>query len=125
MPLVKRQPPNHTHVIYPQRCAQVGTSLDDRCSVCATFGYMDTVASRELRNQTAGLLRRVADGDSVIITVNGSPAAVLSPVPGLRRPFLTKAQSIELLTQHQTDAGLSAELRELAGETTDDLGVIR
>lgn len=85
---------------------------------------MDTVASRELRNHTADLLRRVAQGGSVIVTVNGSPAAMLSPVPDARRPFLTRAQSTALLTRYQADAGLTADLAELAGETTDELGPV-
>ena len=31
------------------------------------------VASRELRNDTAGVLRRAGAGESVVITVNGEP----------------------------------------------------
>lgn len=86
---------------------------------------MDTVASRDLRNHTADLLKRVAKGDSLIVTVNGTPAAVLTPVPDMRRPYMTKTQTIDLLTKHQADPGLTVVLNELAGETTDDLGPIR
>lgn len=85
---------------------------------------MDTVASRELRNHTADLLNRVAKGDSLVVTVNGSPAAILSPVPDGRRPYLTRSQATELLTRHQSDAGLADVLAELAGETSDDLGPV-
>ena len=36
---------------------------------------MTMIASRELRNDTAGVLRRVQAGDEVIVTVNGQPVA--------------------------------------------------
>lgn len=86
---------------------------------------MEIVASRELRNHTAELLRKVAAGDTLLVTVNGSPAAVLSPVPGPRRAYLHKAEAVDLLTRHPADFALSADLEELAGDTTDDLGPIR
>lgn len=41
---------------------------------------MSEVASRELRNDTAGVLRRVRAGEDVTITVSGRPVAVLTPV---------------------------------------------
>lgn len=85
---------------------------------------METLASRELRNHTADLLKKVAQGDSLMITVNGSPAAILSPPPGRRRAYLTKSETIALVTRHQADPELAAELDQLAGETTDDLGPI-
>ena len=86
---------------------------------------MDQVASRDLRNHTADVLKRVAGGDSVTITVNGSPAAVLSPDASPRRPYLTRSECIDLLSRHRADPGMAADLAELAGETTDDLGPIR
>lgn len=86
---------------------------------------METVASRELRNHTAALLRKVAQGESLVVTVNGTAAAMLSPVISRRRQFLTKAESIALVFRHQADPGLALDLAELAGDTTDDLGPIR
>lgn len=41
---------------------------------------MATVPQRELRNNTAALLRRVAAGETVRITSNGLPVADLVPV---------------------------------------------
>ena len=41
---------------------------------------MATVPQRELRNDTAGLLRRVEAGETVRITSNGRPVADLVPV---------------------------------------------
>ena len=41
---------------------------------------MATVAQRELRNNTAELLRRVENGERLTITVHGHPIADLVPV---------------------------------------------
>jgi prevent-host-death family protein len=78
------------------------------------------VASRELRNRTRALLDRAAAGESVTITVDGRPVAVLGPV--VRRPrWLRREEFIRRILAHQADAGLAAELRQLAPDTTDDL----
>jgi prevent-host-death family protein len=82
---------------------------------------MTSVASRDLRNHTAEVLRQVADGTRVTITVNGAPVAELGPVRALRPQFFTKADLLTLLTDHQADSGLSGDLARLAGDTTDDL----
>lgn len=81
---------------------------------------MAEVASRELRNDTRGLLRRVEAGEDVVITVDGRPVAVLRPV-GSRRRWISKREFTGRLLAHQADPGLAGELAELAPETTDDL----
>lgn len=86
---------------------------------------MTLVASRELRNDTAGVLRRVAAGEEVVITVKGRPVARLSPVRETRRHWLSRAELVRRLSVAQADPGLRADLDRLAGETTDDLGPIR
>ena len=40
---------------------------------------MESVSQREMRNNSGELLRRVAEGESVLVTNNGVPAAVLVP----------------------------------------------
>jgi prevent-host-death family protein len=40
---------------------------------------MESVSQREMRNNSGELLRRVADGESVLITNGGVPAAVMIP----------------------------------------------
>lgn len=82
---------------------------------------MTTVASRDLRNHTAEVLRQVSDGTRVTITVSGKPVAEIGPVRGTRPQFFSKADFIELITRHQADPGLSRDLEMLAGDTTDDL----
>ena len=78
------------------------------------------VPSRELRNNTRGLLDRVAAGETVTITVEGRPVADLRPV-GARPRWISRAELLERLEGRQADAGLRRELREIAPDTTDNL----
>jgi prevent-host-death family protein len=86
---------------------------------------MSTVASRELRNDTAGVLRRVEEGEDVVITVSGRAVAKLIPFPDKRRTSLPRNEFVRRLTRAQADPGLRDDLDALAGETTDDLGPIQ
>lgn len=90
--------------------------------VCAnaTFGYMEPVASRELRNHTAEVLRRVQAGEAVAVTVRGETVAELRP-PADRRPRFFARRDLAAILATQADSGLRADLATLAGETTDDL----
>ncbi|MBA3777857.1 MAG: type II toxin-antitoxin system Phd/YefM family antitoxin [Chloroflexi bacterium] len=81
---------------------------------------MTEVASRELRNNTRALLDRVAAGESVTITVDGRPVAVLAPV-GRRPRWMPKEEFLRMLSGRQADPGLTKVLRELAPDTTDDI----
>jgi prevent-host-death family protein len=81
---------------------------------------MAEIASRELRNNTRALLDRVEAGEAVTITVAGRPVAVLQPL-ARRARWLARGEFVRTIGAHQADAGLAAELRELAAETTDDL----
>jgi prevent-host-death family protein len=81
---------------------------------------MGDVASRELRNNTRALLERVEAGESITITVDGRPAAVLAPVSDRRR-WMPREEFARTILRHQADPELSEELRRLAPDTTDDL----
>ncbi|MGI8882184.1 MAG: type II toxin-antitoxin system Phd/YefM family antitoxin [Jatrophihabitans sp.] len=85
---------------------------------------MTTVASRDLRNHTAEVLRQVSDGTHVTVTLNGTPVAEISPIRSTRRQFLSKSDLVQLLTHHRADPGLRADLDALAGDTTDDLDAV-
>lgn len=85
---------------------------------------MTTIAARELRNHTAEVLRRVADGDHVTVTQHGTPIAEIGPVTSMRPRSLRRAELLKILGTVQADPGLRDDLAELAGETTDDLGPI-
>ncbi len=82
---------------------------------------MTTIASRDLRNHTADILRQVSGGTNVTITVNGVPIAEISPIRSTRRQFLSKADLIGIMTTMRADPGLRDDLATLAGETADDL----
>ena len=81
---------------------------------------MTEVASRELRNQTRALLDRVADGERLVVTVNGRPVAELAPVAE-RPQWMSRGRFVREVLAHQADAALAADLASLAGETTDEL----
>ncbi|GAB7145587.1 type II toxin-antitoxin system Phd/YefM family antitoxin [Mycobacterium riyadhense] len=84
---------------------------------------MSEVASRELRNNTAGLLRRVQAGEDITVTVNGKPIARLTALQPTRRRWLSR-ELIGRLERAQADPGLRQDLAELVGDTTDDLGPV-
>ncbi|MCV7155048.1 type II toxin-antitoxin system Phd/YefM family antitoxin [Mycolicibacterium pyrenivorans] len=86
---------------------------------------MGEVASRELRNGTAGLLRRVQSGEDITVTVNGRPVARLVPYEAPRRRWLSRDELVSRIRRAQADPGLRDDLADLAGETTDDLGPLR
>lgn len=81
---------------------------------------MSTVASRELRNNTRALLDRVDAGESITITVDGRPVAVLQGVE--RRPrSMARDEFLRRIAVSQADAALREVLRDLAPDTTDEL----
>jgi prevent-host-death family protein len=82
------------------------------------------VASRELRNDTAGLLRKVEEGETIVITRRGKPVANLGPIREERARWLAPDEVMEIVTSFSADPGLRDDLERLAGDTTDDLGPI-
>lgn len=83
---------------------------------------MTVIAARDLRNHTAHVLRQVAEGTRVTVTVNGEPVAEIGPVRAVRRASMSRSDAVHLLSRFQADATLRDDLASLAGETTDDLG---
>jgi prevent-host-death family protein len=81
------------------------------------------VASRELRNDTAGLLRRVEEGETIVITRRGKPVADL--VPHRQQPArgLTPAEVMEIRKVAAGDPTWGTELAEM--RAADKLGPIR
>jgi prevent-host-death family protein len=80
---------------------------------------MSEVPSRELRNDTRGLLRRVEAGEDVVITVDGRRVAVLRPVAARPR-WVSRGEFVHRLSGRQADSGLTGELREIAPDFTGD-----
>ena len=83
---------------------------------------MVEVASRELRNDTAGVLRKVEAGETVVITRRGKPVADLVPHESGGSAWLSRDEVIEIVEGHAADPGLRDDLERLTGDTTDDLG---
>jgi len=73
---------------------------------------------RDLRNRVSEILRRVEAGETIEVTVNDRPVALL--VPRADRPSTLPTQ--EFLTGlPRADPGLRRELAAALTETTDDL----
>ena len=66
------------------------------------------------------MLKQLAGGTHVTVTVNGTPVAEIGPPRSTRRQYLSKAELAELV-QHQANSGLTGDLEKLAGETTAEL----
>lgn len=86
---------------------------------------MVEVATRELRNDTAGVLRRVESGETVVITVRGKPVADLVPHRAEEAPrWISPAEVMEIRAIADGDPTWGADLAKLREETTEDLGPI-
>jgi len=81
---------------------------------------MVEVATRELRNKTADLLKRVEAGESMVITVRGKPVADLVPHRSDSPRWLAPDEVMEIVTKFSADPGLRDDLRRL-DETSDEL----
>ena len=75
---------------------------------------MTEVSSRDLRNRTAEVLRRVEAGERVQISVNRRPVAELVP---LGRPQWVSGAAIErIVREAPADAGLLTDLAPVRDE---------
>lgn len=78
---------------------------------------MTDVSSRDLRNRTAALLRRVEAGERLRIQVNRRPVAELIP---LGRPEWMSGAALEgVLARAPADAGLLVDLAPLREQTVE------
>ena len=91
--------------------------------VCYARSTIVEVATRELRNNTAGVLRRVEAGESFVITVRGKPVADLVPHNDDRPRWLTPSDVMAIRKTADADLTFHADLDRLAGETTDEDGL--
>jgi prevent-host-death family protein len=78
------------------------------------------VGVRDLRNRTSHVIDAVRAGERVVLTVHGEPVADI--VPHRRRArWLSGDLLRDELAERSADAGLTAELDDLTGQTLDDL----
>lgn len=81
----------------------------------------DVIPSRDLRNRTAEILRRVEAGEEIEVLHHNRRVARLVPVRERRR-WIPATEVIPQLVKLGPDpTGLLAELRETLTDTTDDL----
>ncbi len=79
---------------------------------------MADVSSRDLRNHTADLLRRVEAGERLRINVNRRPVAELVP---LGRPQWTSGAAMErVLREAPADQGLLDDLAVIREQTVEE-----
>lgn len=89
---------------------------------------MTTIPHRELRNNSAEILRRVAAGEIIDVTNNGKLVATLSPpvtdpverlrLQGKLRPALPHVNFRDLVSEHAVKLDVTTEeiLADLRGE---------
>lgn len=82
---------------------------------------MTAIPARELRNNTAEVLRRVEAGEEIEVLKDNRPVAKIIPFSRRRRWVPAVEIGIELARLGQDTTGFAEELRETLTDTTDDL----
>jgi prevent-host-death family protein len=83
--------------------------------------FVTAIPARELRNQTAEVLRRVESGEEIEVLKDNRPVAKIVPLSWRRRWLPATEIAAELLRLGPDTTGLASELAETLTETTDDL----
>jgi prevent-host-death family protein len=91
-----------------------------RCYACTMRDAEQEIPQRELRNDIANVLRRVAAGERLRVTVRGRPVADLVPV-SVARPFVPRSEFGPILLQDPLDGRFEQDLRAALGGTVDEL----
>lgn len=84
---------------------------------------MSEVAARELRNDTAGVLRRAESGEQIVITVRGKPVAQLRAVATEKRRYVPRGELLAILDAGTPDPTLRADMKWISGGP-EELGPI-
>jgi prevent-host-death family protein len=88
--------------------------------MCYIRRMSSRIAARDLRNNTAELLRRVDAGEEIVITRRGAPVAALVPFRPPRPRWLSRAEWAGRLSRAQADPALRDDLARLVGQSTDE-----
>ena len=78
------------------------------------------IPQQELRNHVAGVLREVAEGGRVRVTVRGRAVAELVPL-GERPSFVRRADVERLLVEAPLDPGFQSDIDAVVGWIIEDL----
>ncbi|WNV76866.1 type II toxin-antitoxin system Phd/YefM family antitoxin [Geodermatophilus sp. DSM 44513] len=85
---------------------------------------METISHREMRNNSAEVLRRVEAGETLLVTNHGRPVALLSPAPAPgvpRERYDELLQAGEVIPAHRRGWRQLPPPRDLPGPSTEDL----
>lgn len=82
---------------------------------------MSVIAARELRNNTADVLRRVEAGEEIEVLSGNRPVARIIPLSRRRKWLPATEIGLELARLGPDTTGLAEELRATLTDTTDDL----
>ncbi len=77
------------------------------------------IPQRELRNDIGRVLREVAAGSRVRVTVRGRPVAEL--IPASRSPFVSRSVVETILERAPLDEAFAGDVESVAGATIDEL----
>jgi prevent-host-death family protein len=78
------------------------------------------IPQRELRNDIAKVLKRVARGQRLRVTVRGRPVADLVPISEAR-PFVPLSEFGAILLEDPLDRRFQEDVRTALGGTVDEL----
>jgi prevent-host-death family protein len=78
------------------------------------------IPQRELRNDVAEVLREVAAGRTLRVTVRGRPVADLVPVSETRR-FVVRSELESILVEDPLDTGFVDDVHGALRSTVDEL----
>ncbi|HEY3210184.1 MAG TPA: type II toxin-antitoxin system prevent-host-death family antitoxin [Actinomycetota bacterium] len=78
------------------------------------------IPQRELRNDVAEVLREVASGRSLRVTVRGRAVADLVPISEARQ-FVSRSELESILIEDPLDAGFVEDVRGALGSTVAEL----
>ena len=79
---------------------------------------MKEVSARDLRNNTAQVLRRAESGERLLVTVSRRPVAELGPVE--RSNWFSVADFLRFLREASADPGLLIDLAPVREQTIED-----
>lgn len=78
------------------------------------------IPQRELRNDISRILKEVAEGKTVRVTVRGRPVADLVPVAAGRR-FVPRAEVERLVREAPLDEDFGSDIDAVVGATIEEL----
>ena len=80
---------------------------------------MDSISHREMRNNSSEVLRRIAAGETLVVTNGGEPAALLSPILSSTRQRLAAQGRLRFAAEPLDVAALPA--RQPTSTSVDQL----